>query len=83
MTGRRLTNEERHARLEDLQFMVDTGETLTGACHRLGLNKEALDKWCRGNDCLNLYQRLQAREHVDQERIRKHDNRLNLRRTAA
>lgn len=74
-----LTKEQRRARVEDLQWMAETGESLTGACTRLRLTREALEKWCRGNGCLEVYHRLAAREHVDIDRVRKHDNRIYTR----
>ena len=35
------------ARIEDLAFMADTGETREGAAMRLGATLESLDKWAR------------------------------------
>ena len=35
------------ARIEDLAFMADTGETREGAAMRLGVTLESLDKWAR------------------------------------
>jgi len=80
-----LTAEQRQARLEDLQWLVDTGETLTGALKRLDITKSALDKWCRNHDCWHLFARLAAREHIDPERTEKNANRIHAttRRTAA
>lgn len=34
-------------RLEDVQWMADNGECLSGAATRLGLTTEALRQWCR------------------------------------
>jgi hypothetical protein len=35
------------ARIEDLAFMADTGETREGAAMRLGVTLKSLDKWAR------------------------------------
>ena len=35
------------ARIEDLAFMAETGETREGAAMRLGATLESLDKWAR------------------------------------
>lgn len=37
----------RAVRLEDLNFMTDTGECMTGAARRLGMTYSALNHWCR------------------------------------
>ena len=50
------------ARLEDLQFMADTGETLTGAARRLHLEVKTLHKWCLRHNHLDLYHQLANRE---------------------
>ena len=80
-----LTREQSNARREDLAWMADTGECLSGALRRLNITRAVLEKWCHLNDCFDLYRRLAAREHVDQKRIRMHDNRIytHARRTAA
>ena len=39
----------RQARLEDLQWMAETGENLLGAARRLGLSPEVLDRWLYRN----------------------------------
>lgn len=57
---------QRHARLEDLTFMADTGETPEGAARRLGVRADSLDKWCDRN-APALWDRLQAntrRQHL-------------------
>lgn len=41
------TDAEIAERREDIEWMVATGETLEGACHRLGLTRAGLDKWCQ------------------------------------
>lgn len=33
------------ARLEDVRWMLETGESLTGAAARLGISPNALEKW--------------------------------------
>ena len=35
----------RAARLEDVQWMAETGESLSGAARRLGLAPDVLDRW--------------------------------------
>lgn len=40
-------NRERAARLEDLTFMAECGETFEGAAKRLGITESALEKWGR------------------------------------
>lgn len=36
---------KRAARLEDVQWMAETGECLSGAARRLGLAPDVLDRW--------------------------------------
>lgn len=36
-----------HDRAEDVAFMADTGEHLTGAAARLGITRDALEAWCK------------------------------------
>ncbi|MGH9088812.1 MAG: hypothetical protein ACRDYZ_12015 [Acidimicrobiales bacterium] len=50
-------------RLEDLAWMADAGETLTGAAKRLGVKRESLDTWCRRNGQLPLLDRMVARDY--------------------
>lgn len=60
-----LTVTQRQARHEDLQFMADTGEGLTGAAQRLGMTRTALEKWLSNNDKA-LLQRLREHDcHID------------------
>lgn len=63
--------EANAARLADLRFMVDTNETLDGACTRLGLTPDALWQWCKRNGHTDLYQRLQGERlgHVRAGRV--------------
>lgn len=37
---------ENAARLEDLTFMIDNGESLQGAARRLGIKPKSLERWC-------------------------------------
>ena len=37
-------------RLEDLHWMARTGENLTGAARRLGMNRDALKRWLERHD---------------------------------
>lgn len=54
--------EANAARLEDLTWMADTGETITGAATRLGLELKTLHKWCARHGHMHLYARLANRE---------------------
>ena len=54
----------RAARLEDLTWMAETGESASGAAHRLGLNRDALEKWC-ANNATDLWRQLMANEPRD------------------
>lgn len=83
MSGGGLTKEQARARLEDLEFMADTGECLTGACRRLGLNVAALEKWLRDRGRGDLYNRLSAREYHDNGHDPKNGNRMRPIRRAA
>lgn len=66
------SEHQNQARLEDLEFMVDTGETLTGAAARLGITLSALHKWCTRHDHLHLYHRLAARDPEHHNRKENH-----------
>jgi hypothetical protein len=48
--SRNLTPDERAARLEDARWMAETGECLDGAARRLGLTRDALERWLTVND---------------------------------
>jgi outer membrane biogenesis lipoprotein LolB len=50
------------ARLEDIAFMADAGESLIGAAHRLGLSVNGLETWLRNRDRNDLAIRLRARD---------------------
>ena len=52
-------------RLEDCHWMADTGEGLTNAAARLGLTKNALDRWLRDHDrdCLARLIRQEPKDH--------------------
>lgn len=50
------------ARIEDLQWMADTGESLTGAAHRLAISTDALEKFCERHHVTHLARRLRARD---------------------
>lgn len=60
MTRRTWATDLNAARLEDLTFLADTGETLNGAAERLGTTTAALEKWCRANAQQHLYAALIA-----------------------
>lgn len=57
----------RDARLEDVRWMAETGESFTGAAARLGLKRDALENWLRRHDPETLA-RLIAREPKDHNR---------------
>lgn len=59
--GRPLTRRLR-ARIEDLQWMVETGEGLAGACRRLDLKAGTLYRCLELAHRTDLWQRLAARE---------------------
>ncbi len=50
------------ARLEDLQWLVDTGESFSGAAARIGIDERALERWCYKHNARHLYLQLRARE---------------------
>ena len=45
-TNRRRTAQTNAARLEDLAWLAECGETVEGAAHRLGITVPGLQKWC-------------------------------------
>lgn len=52
------------ARLEDLRWMAETGECLTGAARRLGTSVEALSRWLFRWDARDLYQQMADRDPI-------------------
>jgi hypothetical protein len=42
------------ARREDLAFMAEMGECLTGAAKRLGITPGTLEDWCRKHDAREI-----------------------------
>ena len=54
------------ARLEDVAFMAETGETLTGAARRLGMDPEYLAIWLRRKGHGELCRVLRGREADEQ-----------------
>jgi len=61
MTRRPGPTPQTLARLEDLTWMNETGETFTAAATRLGLPRKTLLKWTRRH-CPDLAQQLLQRE---------------------
>jgi hypothetical protein len=61
-------NVNREERLEDLWWMAETGECLSGAASRLGVQVKALEAWLRRHD-RDLLQRLVAHEPRDHNRV--------------
>lgn len=53
------------ARREDIRWMAETGESLTGAAQRLGLTHTALDKFCRRQGLYDELHRMLARDPRD------------------
>lgn len=51
-------------RLEDLEWMAETGECLTGAARRLQLTPAGVEKFCQRQGRLDLFRTLAARETV-------------------
>jgi hypothetical protein len=68
-------NQARH---EDLEFMADTGETIDGAAHRLGVTESAIEWWCHRNGRRDLWRRLTANSNrpgvLPQGRLRLREN---------
>jgi hypothetical protein len=67
--GRRQTF---HERVEDAEWMADTDETLTGACARMRITPDGLNRACKKAGRLDVYDRLASREltgHMS-ERVR-------------
>jgi hypothetical protein len=51
-------------RLEDLQWMADTGECAEGAAERLGITRNALERWCERH-AVEEWHRLARRDPLD------------------
>lgn len=49
-------------RIEDLEWMVATGENLTNAADRLGITRGGLEKWCKDNNAHQILDVLRARD---------------------
>ena len=63
---------DQQARAEDVRWLAETGECLTGAARRLGTTVDALEKWCALHGLRDELNRLRAREPhvpVDQREI--------------
>ena len=56
---------DHNARAEDLRWLVDTGENLTGAARRLGTTRDALEKWARLHGMVAEFHKLKSREPAD------------------
>jgi transposase-like protein len=56
------------ARLEDVAWMAETGETLSGAARRLGMEAESLAVWLRRRGAFDLCRTLRGREAADEVR---------------
>lgn len=56
---------DQHARAEDIRWMTQTGENLTGAARRLGLTNCGLEEWCKDNGLRNEATILRSREPRD------------------
>ena len=66
-----MTDNERQARIEDLAWMVECGENAEGAARRLGLTRNALERWC-GNHAPDLWRRLCSREPLPLDSLQAH-----------
>jgi hypothetical protein len=76
--SRNLTPDERAARLEDARWMAETGECLDGAARRLGLTRDALERWLTVNDRTTL-SALIARQPRDHNRfVANQDRRMSI-----
>lgn len=42
-----MNTHDRTARLEDLAWMVESGESAEGAAHRMGITTLSLERWAR------------------------------------
>jgi hypothetical protein len=56
---------EMAARREDVLWMAETGESLSGAAKRLGIKVDALERWCDKNDMRDELRKLRSREPAD------------------
>ena len=56
------------ARLADLRWLADTGESAEGAARRLDTTTAALEKWCRSHSHADLWSVLVARNPRDWNR---------------
>lgn len=56
------------ARLDDLRWLLATGESADGAAYRLGVSSTALEKWCQRHGHTDLWNALVARNPRDWNR---------------
>ena len=59
-----MTTDPTLTRTEDLTWMAEHGENLTGAARRLGLNRNSLAKWAKKH-APEAHAQLLAREPID------------------
>lgn len=57
------------ARLENLTWMHDTGETAERAAARLGISLTALEKWCSRHDAGHLFQTMHHRQNPTRQEV--------------
>lgn len=57
-------SQEAAARTEDVRFMAETGECLTGAARRLGMDPRSLESWLRRAGLDDIRADLLAREPI-------------------
>lgn len=62
---RRVPSTRIEDRLEDLRWLVETGENSPGAAKRLGITLTALEKWCR-NHAPEEWRKLRSRDRFDE-----------------
>lgn len=62
MTG---THVDHRARAEDLRWLAETGESLSGAAARLGISPDGIEKWCAAHGLRAELEALRRREPGD------------------
>lgn len=53
------------ARAEDIRWLAETGESLTGAARRLGITPTGLEKYCQRHGLDDAARRMRSREPHD------------------
>jgi len=63
--------ETASARTEDIRWLVETGESATGAAQRLGLTRDGLEAFCRRNGLRDELRTLLERDPRDHNAAQK------------